>query len=352
VGPGVWLLSRNGAVDPNSLPKTVGRVGLSEYHVNEARSDPDEIVNLTEAQVPATGAVRVHAILASRQLPDEVHLWLRRAGARSFGERVSMERVEGNEYSATLAPGALEPGLYEYLISLRAGAHRVTFPEGGALEPGDWPFLARSPWTLRVVPSGSPLRLLDPGKDFDRLSFVRPGEQYRSAYFRIAPGEAAEEASLRLFLPDLGADTPTRYAAALYVGDAIAARRGEAAGASAVEVRLRAAQGGRRGLDLALVERDGAAWSAHVPATSAWTSVRIPIADFRIGRSIHIPSPYPGLWNYWRESPPGRGAAGDHLQAQEIERIQLTLLPAAGERAGEDARAVDVESVRLLFEPR
>jgi hypothetical protein len=75
----------------------------------------------------------------------------------------------------------------------------------------------------------------------------------------------------------------------------------------------------------------------------------IPLARFSIGRSIHIPSPFPGLWNYWRESPPERGKGTDRLRLQNLERLQLLVRSAPRSGGSEEARAVAVEAVRVLF---
>ena len=79
--------------------------------------------------------------------------------------------------------------------------------------------------------------------------------------------------------------------------------------------------------------------------------MRVPLASLRAGRSIHIPSPYPGLWNYWRASAQGRGGNDDRPALAQLERLQLTVMPNQGERAGEDASGVSVQSVELGFAP-
>ena len=154
---------------------------------------------------------------------------------------------------------------------------------------------------------------------------------------------------MTLDLPDLGRDTPQRYAAALYIGDVIAARATEAAHADSMLVKFRTDGGARKNLDVTLVEKDGAAWTVSLPAAAAWSTVRVSLSTLRPTRSIHIPSPYPGLWNYWREAPVGRLGAGDHIQIGNVERLQLTVTPNAGEHAGDDARGVAVESILLTF---
>ena len=150
-------------------------------------------------------------------------------------------------------------------------------------------------------------------------------------------------------LPALGNDTPDRYAAALYIGDAIAARGAQAARADSLEVKSRAVGGAHKTLEVTLIEKDGAAWSATVPTGAAWSTVSIPLSTLQSSRSINIPSPYPGLWNYWRASPASRGRKGDHVHIENVERLQLTVYPNIEERSADDGTGAAVESIRLHF---
>ena len=160
------------------------------------------------------------------------------------------------------------------------------------------------------------------------------------AFFRLSPGNSSDESALTLYLPELGRDTPARYAAALYIGDVLAAHASDAPQADALQVTLRADRGARKSLEITLVEKDGTAWSTTVQAGAEWASVRVPLASLRAGRSIHIPSPYPGLWNYWRASAQGRGGGNDRLEPAQLERLQLTVMPNQDERASDDASGV------------
>jgi hypothetical protein len=233
------------------------------------------------------------------------------------------------------------------VVSARTGARVLTFPGAVPQQPGEWPFQVEAPWAFRVIPAGTAIRLLSPKEDYARLSFVRPGEKFRTPFFQVVPGESDDEAALSLGLPDLGKDTPERYAGALYIGDIIAARKSDASRAESLEIKLRSMAGRRKTLQVTLVEQDGAAWSTPVVATGAWSTVTVPLGELHSSRSILIPSPYPGLWDYWRVSPAQRGRAGDHIQVEAVERLQLTVTPNTSDTAGDDAKAVAVESIRL-----
>jgi hypothetical protein len=351
IEPGVWLFSKGAAPERSALPAQLHRVGFDEYHVNERQSYPDLVLSLTPQEFVAGAPLSLRVRVANDVLPDQVRLWVRAAGTTAFGPPVDMRRERGNDYVAPFAADALAPGLYEYAVSTQSGARVTSFPGGVAGEPHQWPFRLDRSWTLRITPPGTAIRLFNPRTDYAQLSFVRPGEQYRDAFFRLSPGNSSDESALTLDLPELGRDTPARYAAALYIGDVLAAHASDAPQADALQVTLRADHGTRKSLEITLVEKDGTAWSTTVQAGAEWARVRVPLASLRAGRSIHIPSPYPGLWNYWRASAQGRGGNDDRPALAQLERLQLTVMPNQGERAGEDASGVSVQSVELGFAP-
>lgn len=345
VEPGVWLLSESDRIDPKSLPSQVARVGLAEYHVNQKVSYPDLVLTQTAQEHSSGESVVVSVRVADDTLPDEVDLWMRATGTHEFGKPVTMQRTHGNDFAVTL-PGTLAAGSYQYAVTVKTGERVTTFPDGYPRRPTEWPLHTGKLWSFRVIPTGTSLRLLDPKVDYANLSFVRPGEQYRTPFFHLVPAESDDETALSLELPDLGKDTPERYAAALYVGDSIAARKAELVHAESLAVKLRTVQGAQKEVEVTLIEKDGTAWSTRVAAHAHWSRALIPLTDFKYTRSIHIPSPYPGLWNYWREGAVGRGAAGDHLRPDQIERLQLTVTPNG---AGADAPGVAIESIQLII---
>ncbi len=112
---------------------------------------------------------------------------------------------------------------------------------------------------------------------------------------------------------------------------------------------LRAVGGLRKTIELTLIEQDGSAWSVPIVAGSAWSTITVPLAQLHISRSIHIPSPFPGLWDYWRDSPARRGVAGDRIHPENVERLQLTVTANGGDGAPEDGRGAAVESIKLNF---
>lgn len=319
VQPGVWLLSATQTVERASLPASINRVGFEEFHVNAPLSYPDEVLSLAPKQVTAGQPITLAARVADDKLPDEVELWLRPAGMRAFAKPLAMHRLRGNDYGADA--GMLAPGLYEFAVSETTGGRTTTFPGAVPGRPGEWPFSSDRSWTLRVLPPGAPLRLFDPKLDYANLSFVRPHENVRGGLYSIVPGRDAGEFALAFAVPDLGADTPQLYAAQADVADAVTY-----ASAKTLEIVLRSTGDAATRTEISLIEKDGTAWKASVEAKSSWKTASIPLSALRASRSVLIPSPFPGLWDYWREVPQHRGDKGDHVHLADVERLQLVVL--------------------------
>ncbi|MES1158437.1 MAG: hypothetical protein ABUL42_00935 [Terricaulis silvestris] len=347
IEPGVWLLSRAQNVAPSSLPREINRVGFNEYHVNAPQTYPDLIQTLSPREYLAGASLELRVRVASAAAPDHVTLYIRPAGVGGFVRHVEMTRLRGYDYGATLAANDLAPGLYDYVVAEDAAGHSTTFPGAAAGAPGVWPFATNDAWHFTVVSPRTPLTLFDPGRDIGQMSYVRVEENIREPFFRVVPGEASGQAAFDLSLPALGEHTPQLYASALYVGDSIAARGAQAAEAQGVNVRLRALSGARKTLELFLIEKDGSSWRAPIVATGDWQTVRVPLSALTFSRSILIPSPFPGLWNYWRQGPQSR--AGDHIHPQDVERLEFRVNRNVGDYASDDGAGVEIESVSLDY---
>jgi hypothetical protein len=347
IEPGVWLLSKDGHVDMDAMPAVINRVGLREYHVNAPQTYPDLIQTLAPSEFVAGAAVDIRVRVASQSLPDQLALYIRPLGARRFGKPVPMTRVRGVEYAAAIAADTYPVGDYEYIVSETHGNASTTFPGALPGKPGEWPFAPAEVWRFQVDAARTPLEIFNPARDIGMLSFVRPSEGDRTPFFHVVTGESSGASAFSIGVPELGANTPALYAAALYIGDKLVARGEHAAQASSLNVRVRASGGARKTLDLYLIERDGSSWHGEAVAGSDWTTVKIPLASLDFSKSILIPTPFPGLWNYWRKGPDAR--SGGKIHPQDIERLEMRVRRNLGDRAEDNASAVEIETVQLAY---
>ena len=112
-------------------------------------------------------------------------------------------------------------------------------------------------------------------------------------------------------------------------------------------MRLKADGGARKTLDLFLIEKDGSSWRGRFVATGDWQTVTIPLDKLEFSKSILIPTPFPALWDYWRQGPAAR--ANGKIHTPDIERLELRVNQNAGETAADDGKAVEIENVRLDY---
>ncbi|RYY04861.1 MAG: hypothetical protein EOO53_00630 [Gammaproteobacteria bacterium] len=345
--PGVWLLTKKTDVNSDSLPATINRVGFKEYHINAPKTYPDLIQTLAPSEFINDQHVQINVRLASKNLPENLSLYIRAVGG-NFDKPIAMKRIRGYDYSASLPANHLPVGNYEYVVTLTENGRATSFPGAFAGQPGLWPFAAENPWTFSINSAQIDLTIFNPKQDISSLSFVRLSEKERTVFHKLVAGESTSQNALSLRVqPFANGEMPAHYAGGLYIGDKISAREKLAAQAKTIDVRVRATNSNRKTLEIYLIEKDGSSWRGNVVAQKEWATQRIPLESLTFAKSLLIPTPFPGLWNYWREGPKAR--ANSKIQVENIERLELRVYPNQGETGSDDANSLEVESVQLGY---
>lgn len=355
VRPGVYILSADGPIDPETLPSHVGRVGLDEF----VAPAPDAWPTVARVDGPPEHVAGTPLTLEARVVADapvdSVTLWVAAAG-RSWFRPFPMERAAAYTYRATVPADELPEGPVRYVVSVAEGDTVRTFPggpgrPGGALRsPAAWNYGNEAEWRLMVVQRDAPLRLFRPAEDRDRLSFRRIGDGWREGIYRIVTSGASGRQALHLELPvGVNGATPEDYTTSLVVKDRVLARGDAVAGARAAQVTLRGLEPGQR-VHLLLVEKDGTSWTAPVEADTTWSDVVVPLDDFEVTTGYELPMGFPAHWNYPLPPPAGRGGPDDAIRVGDIERLQLSLQKDDATVLEPGRYGVEVESVTLVFE--
>lgn len=341
VRPGVWLLTRGKAPPRQALPEVVNHVRFDEYHVNAPREYADMVLPASPAAFVAGAPAEIKVRFASETLPPSLDLYLRPLRG-AFRRPIAMKRVRGDTYAASVPD--LESGYYEYIVVDSRGEGRA-YPDSIAGRPGKWPFSAKEMWRFSVTDAATPLNLFTPAADIGRTVFPRLREDLRSSVFKVVPGETSAVSALALAVPEV-VGGPSSYSAGLFIGDRVAARGTHAAAASSVAVRVRS-DTGRKTLEVVLVEKDGSSWRGAIVATDEWQTISVPLDRMAFSRSTLMPTPFPGLWSYWRTGPESR--ASTRIRPEAIERLELRVNRNAGDTASDTSTTVFVESVDLGY---
>ena len=357
VRPGVYMLSAGDGVDAATLPSPVPHVGFAEYHPPPRDTLGLRVIALGRPEYLSGNDVAISARVVDTTPPDSVTLSIRATGTGQF-RRYRMQApgpdarqsTRADEYRASIPPGQVSEGAYEYAITVSRGSSATTFPENIPGRTWDWNFDGRRFWKTNIVRGDTPLRLFVPGDDATRLAFTRIGDDVRRGLFRLTTSGRSGAPAFHLELPVMNGRSPEDYSASLVVAERIAARENAINRARALMLDLRGL-GARQVLHVTLVERDGTSWTAPLVVDSSWSQRTIPLADLKLARAANLPLGYPGQWNYWTGPAADRGGSDDRLRPGNIERLQIALRPEPGVRAEPGSYGVEIESVSLVFEP-
>ena len=355
VTPGVYLLSRSGAVDVAALPRRLGAIGMTEFHAPPGDTAAPAVDVLSAGEFPEGREARIVARVVQDAPPDSVKLFLRRT-AGDWYHAYWMRPAGGYRYETVVPADSLRPGPYEYVIVRYDEGLALTFPGNDAKQPWDWNYNPAGQrgsgaagqsvsWKLNVVTAETPVTLFDPGIDANYLAFTRIGDAGRRGLFSLDFSPLSGQPIFRLRLPaDNGGLAHADYTASLVVRGRVTGRGESIASASTIALRLRGL-GTSQTLHLTLMEDDGTSWTAPVTIDSTWSERALPLSDFAVGRGVLLPQGFPGQWNYWVGPAVGRGGSGDRPRMEHLERLQLSLRPEGGPTPAN--YGVEVEWVKL-----
>jgi hypothetical protein len=340
VSPGVYLLSRDAAVDLTTLPDHVGQVGLREFVCPEIPPAQPQILSRVRARQAADHGVGLDVDVLADTAPTAVTLHYRSVGVAGF-ETMPLPHHHGLRYRGELPAGRLPAGSWEYFVTAEVGERTIRLPAGGGV------------LVSATAGASEPLRLFDAEVDIPSLVYTRIGDTVRRGIFKALPAEGADPAALRLMLPLSMDKTLDDYTASLDIKDRINDRRPHLAPATKVAVRVRASADGPPAW-LTLVEADGTSWTHPLILSAGWQDLEIPFTAWQPALGVKLPMGYPERWNYWLTPASGRGGPGDGPQLANVERFQISLRPttvAGKERPPVGDSSVDVAWVELRFSP-
>ena len=222
----------------------------------------------------------------------------------------------------------LEPGVYEYVACIKSGEQTLTFPDATGQCPGEWPQQPLRSWRFSIIDDDAPLSLFVPLSDLSKLSFVRPAETVRAPIYEFNPGGVDMPAAIEMGVPDVGPDSPDHYAAGLFIGEKVDSVSDGPDAFTQLSVNARCVNSETCAAKVLLIERDGSSWSADFEAGADWRQYRFSLSDLAFDKSIHIPSPFPGLWNYWKSGPEARTHGA--IRLGDVERLELRVRGPSG----------------------
>ena len=346
IQPGVFILTADPAFDPATLPEKIGRIGMDEFVILEDQVLPPQVVLHHRAEFTAGQPMVIEAEVYSREDPESVTLFL---GTGRWFRPVAMHKTTGYTYRVELPAERMNPGWIEYCIAVKDGDQTTTFPAGIHKSPAEWGYPDSETWSSKIVEPQTPLRLLDPLNDRERMAFTRIGDGIRWGIFQLLPASNTGEPAFRLSLPLSYDQSLDDYTISIPLQEKIATRKGDVNQAKKLVLETRGVSQ-KQEFFLTLVENDGTSWSQRIDALPEWGRLEMDLSSLVLSKGVKLPLGYPGRWNYWLTPSEGRGEAGDGVRMENLEWLQLSVRPSGKNKEDADADSwMEITSVILGF---
>jgi hypothetical protein len=233
--------------------------------------------------------------------------------------RVGMEPGGAFGYAATVPAERMGEGLLEYVVAVYENGEARTFPGGVAGHPFQWDFTGREFWRVPVVAPEAAVLLFDGRRDLDHILYPHPWQ-----YVRFRTDVVAGSEPTRLALSTVVEDftpAPHHFALRTFLTAGQRTRLSEADTSGVLRIRARAVGRAADRLEVALVERDGSAWSAVLELTEAWQHFVVPVSSLRPASLALLPRPYPQFLPYLLEP----AATRDRPRLVELDGLQFSV---------------------------
>jgi hypothetical protein len=265
-----------------------------------ASEGPTAVLHTPPAELDAGKPFAVRADVVSRDPADSAALFVRRIGSWGRMLRLVMKPSGAFGWKADVPAELLREGLLEYAVAVYEDGDARTYPDDARGDPYRWDFTGRSFWRVPVVAEGAPVLLFDAGRDLDHVLYDRPTEGFR---FRtdVVPGSEPGRLALSTVIENLAAD-PWQVALRTFLTEPERTRLGEFRGDASLRVKARVVGRPSDRVEVALVQRDGAAWGAAIDVTDTWEEFVIPLSTLRRVLLVLLPRPYPQFLPYLFEA--------------------------------------------------
>jgi len=348
IRPGVYFVSTNTQVDVSKLPTKLGNVKMEEFVSPEPLRKTTDVLLKSKSEFVESHRVIIEADVISAEQIEEVNLFLRNKKSRGRFFKLPMNNNSGYTYSATIPKEFADIGLYDYCIAITQNQSTTTNPSEVKASAKDWGFHENDLWQLKIINDNTPLSLLIPDEDISKLAFTRIGDGIRHGIYEVDFSETDGLTTYRIFYPESYDKDIGDYTMSLIIKDRIDSRGIDVRAASSIQFPVRSEKEGQE-IFITLMEADGTSWYKKITLSSDWNTINIPLEEFAIGKGVKLPLGYPERWNYWVEPANNRGNDDDHIQLDQIERLQVSIRSSENKENNTDTW-IELGNVNMMFE--
>ncbi|MBX2962910.1 MAG: cellulase family glycosylhydrolase [Cyclobacteriaceae bacterium] len=340
--PGTYIILRKGKTTSYTGLTRWKNIVVGEFTAPQATVKQNYVQHKPVEQLTEVEAVTISADIVSPSVPGsvELHVW---SGYRR--EIISMDRLRGYTYQATIPSEMITKGFLSYFISITNDNISHTFPSGEKTYPTDWDFyVADQAYRIPVVSKGSAIFLFNAATDNDRLlrQWVRESSLVPTGH----PGKAELLITINKLFRDDPEDKLRKpvydYSMRFYTGHKTTGRAADIKQVNDIIFNGYALNGKPCKLQVALVTKDGRAYGAILSIEPDKKEYKVSLNQLVPVPLVTLPRPYPTFLPYYFTMD-----VKSSLDISAVESIQLSIGPGIPIEVLTEQHGIAIESIRL-----
>ncbi|MCM4160198.1 glycoside hydrolase family 5 protein [Antarcticibacterium flavum] len=341
IGPGIYLLSAKDKKIAYRGNEDWKNGELHDFYAPEATVHKTYVLHQPVEVVIENSSLEIKAEVVSKEPVQKVEAWFQNG---NIHDSVELKEMEAYTYGAEVPQKLLEEGFLNYRIIITQQDGSRTFPADAEGNPGQWDFHAMEQYQTRITGEQQPLYIFTAAKDRDYIV----GEWKRDN--RLVPGDRTGEAEYQVRLEQLfEKDEENKNAAPVYdytfrynFKNKIQGREAELKDFKNLKFKARSLEKGPKKIQIALIDKNGAAFGQIVEINSQNQEYSLKINEFKPVKTVTLPRPYPTFLPYYFE----HGIEGP-LELENIESLQISIGPGLEEKEKLEGHQIGITSFRL-----
>jgi hypothetical protein len=326
VTPGVYILSAEQVTDDIKKTK-IGVITADEYYAPAETNNNFYFLHTPPPFVSEGKPVDLSVTVVSPPVPiSRLIVQPSVMGQRGFGRfrpvLITMDKVDGYNYKATIPDSVVTAGTLRYTITIEYENGRTFVWPGNVEGPAtSWEYYNPDSYSITVLPAKGEILLYSPEAS-DQVLTYSGDSRYRSSMMpSVLPGESRlqfSEAPAGNF-PGRPNNSGVLYVMQNFIDDVIKGIDGYSADYKEVLIHGRATDKPVN-IEFTMISKDGNAYTAGTSLVADKDVQAINLADLKDGRLFLLPGSYPVFMPLWYKAKnPGP------FRLSGIERIQLVV---------------------------
>ncbi|MDR1200409.1 MAG: cellulase family glycosylhydrolase [Tannerellaceae bacterium] len=323
ITPGAYILSKQPFTGDSKQFKA-GQVRADEYYAPKATNEKRYFLHS-----PPSFAMEEQPVILEAEFvtPTSVKQLTLQVSGNMRGWRppvqIPMEKIDTYLFRVQMPDSLVKTGTLNYVI--RAGmlsGEEWVYPGGIEGPTFAWDYYNPESYTINILPRKSAISLIN-AEQTDR--FITYSARFGFSLlpvFSSIPGETFLKTFLRTFpgVPLRGSDPSTPvFVLENFIGQQITGIAGCTSDYSELVIHAKAEQEPVE-MEIALISKDGSAYTAKAILTNTEASQTLPLDAFKAGKMALLPRPFPGFLPFWYAHP-----KPEKFDLRNIERIQLII---------------------------